>query len=210
MEGLPPAELVASQKAYWVNQAETIDGMLGGFERVHPIDIGGSAVFLAKLKEKLGLDPANGAALDCGCGIGRIAIHLLAKAGFTTIGLLDVCQEFLDRAVEKMPQDIETIQYCVGLAEFDFAGTLLYLATSPQKAIYVAREQTHQASCCDGCHVPPIQLASGRTWDLIWVQWCAIYLTDAAFVEFFRKVGTLCSRRMDGVPACLTFARCLN
>ena len=28
-----------------------------------------------------------------------------------------------------------------------------------------------------------------RTWDLIWVQWCAIYLSDADFVKFFRRAG---------------------
>ena len=31
--------------------------------------------------------------------------------------------------------------------------------------------------------------AGQRTWHLIWVQWCAIYLTDAAFVRFFRRAG---------------------
>jgi protein N-terminal methyltransferase len=27
-------------------------------------------------------------------------------------------------------------------------------------------------------------------WDLIWVQWCSIYLTDDAFVDFFRRAAT--------------------
>lgn len=28
-----------------------------------------------------------------------------------------------------------------------------------------------------------------RKWHLIWVQWCAIYLNDEAFVNFFRRAG---------------------
>ena len=28
-----------------------------------------------------------------------------------------------------------------------------------------------------------------RLWDLIWIQWVAIYLTDSEFVDFFRKCG---------------------
>eukprot|EP00050_Salpingoeca_kvevrii_P013202 m.27311 g.27311 ORF g.27311 m.27311 type:complete len:291 (+) comp4742_c0_seq1:3-875(+) len=31
--------------------------------------------------------------------------------------------------------------------------------------------------------------AAGRTWDLIWVQWCAIYLEDDPFVEFFQRAA---------------------
>lgn len=34
------------------------------------------------------------------------------------------------------------------------------------------------------------QFASGkRTWHLVWVQWCALYLNDKTFVEFFRRAG---------------------
>eukprot|EP01147_Barroeca_monosierra_P009986 gene9986-2161_t len=30
-----------------------------------------------------------------------------------------------------------------------------------------------------------------KPWDCIWVQWCAIYLADGAFVEFFRRASLM-------------------
>eukprot|EP00042_Codosiga_hollandica_P027631 m.138777 g.138777 ORF g.138777 m.138777 type:complete len:227 (+) comp52543_c0_seq2:71-751(+) len=42
-------------------------------------------------------------------------------------------------------------------------------------------------SYCSGLAEFDFAHTSGLRWNLIWVQWCAIYLKDDAFVEFFQR-----------------------
>ena len=57
--------------AYWKDTEATLDGVLGGFAHISPIDIRGSKQFLKEIK------CTKGVAVDCGAGIGRVAKELL-------------------------------------------------------------------------------------------------------------------------------------
>lgn len=146
---LPAPKLLENQKSYWDKCDATINGMLGGYEAVHPADIAASAAFLDDIIPRA----ERGRALDCGAGIGRVTSNLLVPAGFATVDLQDISGTFLSTAAANVPGNKLGSLYQSGLAEFDF------------------------------------DVARGRRWDLIWVQWCAIYLKDEAFVSFFRKAA---------------------
>nr|XP_020456785.1 N-terminal Xaa-Pro-Lys N-methyltransferase 1 isoform X2 [Monopterus albus] len=82
---------------YWKEVPPTVDGMLGGYGSISSIDINGSKAFLRKFLGEGEGKTGTGCALDCGAGIGRITKHLLLPL-FKTVDLVDVTQEFLDKA----------------------------------------------------------------------------------------------------------------
>ncbi|KAM9820183.1 N-terminal Xaa-Pro-Lys N-methyltransferase 1 [Neosynchiropus ocellatus] len=126
---------------YWREVPPTVDGMLGGYGSISNIDINGSKAFLQRF---LGVrispnspDPMNssqflclvlkegqgkttpGCALDCGAGIGRITKRLLLPL-FKTVDLVDVTQEFLDKAKTYLGEDGKRVghYFCCGLQDF--------------------------------------------------------------------------------------------
>lgn len=60
-----------------------------------------------------------GCALDCGAGIGRITKRLLLPL-FRTVDLVDVTQEFLDKARSYLGEEAKRVEnyYCCGLQDF--------------------------------------------------------------------------------------------
>lgn len=104
---------------YWRQVPPTVDGMLGGYGSISSIDINGSKKFLQKfLGEGEGKMDA-GCALDCGAGIGRITKRLLLPL-FRTVDLVDVTQEFLDKAKNYLGEDGKRVEnyFCCGLQDF--------------------------------------------------------------------------------------------
>jgi len=65
----------------------TVNGVLGGFEKLNKPDIVDSKKFLALLNSKYGLK--YGRATDCGAGVGRITKELLLGFFKTVIFLKD-------------------------------------------------------------------------------------------------------------------------
>lgn len=61
----------------------------------------------------------TGCALDCGAGIGRITKHLLLPL-FNTVDLVDVTQEFLDKAKTYLGEEGKRVgkYFCSGLQDF--------------------------------------------------------------------------------------------
>ncbi|KAI1882356.1 hypothetical protein AGOR_G00249840 [Albula goreensis] len=104
---------------YWQEVPPTVDGMLGGYGNISSIDISGSKKFLQKFlgdgKGKTG----TGCALDCGAGIGRISKRLLLPL-FRTVDLVDVTQEFLDKARPYLGEEAKRVGnfFCCGLQDF--------------------------------------------------------------------------------------------
>ena len=84
---------------YWSTAPATIDGVLGGMEHVHEIDIRESAAFLESL-DLAGRDRA----LDCGAGIGRNSKHLLCPR-FKVTDLLEPFEHMLGIAKSQLPAD---------------------------------------------------------------------------------------------------------
>ena len=86
---------------YWASQAASVDGVLGGFGHVSPVDIAGSKAFLASIPGGV----KYGSAIDCGAGIGRISKGLLAPL-FKFVDLVEQDPKYVAKARE----------YCAGLA----------------------------------------------------------------------------------------------
>lgn len=103
--------------AYWEKVPPTVNGVLGGFERISSTDIKGSDSFLKQIF-KLKDPPGHGRAVDCGAGIGRITKHLLQRH-FGKVDLVEQCTQFLDTAKEnfKLSKKIGEY-YCIGLQNF--------------------------------------------------------------------------------------------
>lgn len=61
----------------------------------------------------------RGCALDCGAGIGRITKRLLLPL-FNTVDLVDVTQEFLDKAKAYLGEESKRVgnYFCSGLQDF--------------------------------------------------------------------------------------------
>lgn len=104
---------------YWRDVPPTVDGMLGGYGSISSIDIKGSKAFLLKFLGDGEGRTSAGCALDCGAGIGRITKHLLLPL-FQTVDLVDVTQEFLDKAKSYLGEDGKRVghYFCSGLQDF--------------------------------------------------------------------------------------------
>ncbi|XP_029921724.1 N-terminal Xaa-Pro-Lys N-methyltransferase 1 isoform X2 [Myripristis murdjan] len=104
---------------YWRDVSPTVDGMLGGYGSISSIDLNGSKAFLQKFLGEGEGKTGTGCALDCGAGIGRISKRLLLPL-FHTVDLVDVTQEFLDKAKTYLGQDGQRVgnYFCCGLQDF--------------------------------------------------------------------------------------------
>jgi len=74
---------------FWESEANcppSIDGMLGGFASISPVDCAGSQRFLTALS----LPSPLARACDCGAGIGRVTRDFLLPAGFSNVDLVEV------------------------------------------------------------------------------------------------------------------------
>ena len=70
---------------YWNNQPATVDGVLGGYGKIHETDSDTSKIMIEEARPLLsGFDQA----LDCGAGIGRIAKTTLLPV-FKEVDLLE-------------------------------------------------------------------------------------------------------------------------
>ncbi|XP_040915649.1 N-terminal Xaa-Pro-Lys N-methyltransferase 1 [Toxotes jaculatrix] len=113
------ASFYSNAEDYWREVPPTVEGMLGGYGSISSIDINGSKAFLRRfLGEGEGKTGAS-CALDCGAGIGRITKRLLLPL-FNTVDLVDVTQEFLDKAKTYLGEDSKRVgnYFCKGLQDF--------------------------------------------------------------------------------------------
>ncbi|KAM3874458.1 N-terminal Xaa-Pro-Lys N-methyltransferase 1 [Diretmus argenteus] len=113
------ASFYSSAEDYWRDVAPTVDGMLGGYGSISSIDLNGSKAFLQKFLGEGEGKTGKGCALDCGAGIGRITKRLLLPL-FHTVDLVDVTQEFLDKAKTYLGEEGKRVghYFCTGLQDF--------------------------------------------------------------------------------------------
>lgn len=109
----------SNAEGYWREVPPTVDGMLGGYGSISNIDLNGSKAFLLKFLGEGEGQTGAGCALDCGAGIGRISKRLLLPL-FRTVDLVDVTQEFLDKAKTYLGDDSKRVgnYFCCGLQDF--------------------------------------------------------------------------------------------
>ncbi|XP_038589640.1 N-terminal Xaa-Pro-Lys N-methyltransferase 1 [Micropterus salmoides] len=113
------ASFYSNAEDYWKEVPPTVDGMLGGYGSISNIDINGSRSFLQKFLGEGEGKTGSGCALDCGAGIGRITKRLLLPL-FNTVDLVDVTQEFLDKAKTYLGEEGKRVgnYLCCGLQDF--------------------------------------------------------------------------------------------
>lgn len=152
----------------WYNKAEdwwsdpnkapaTVDGVLGGFGELDPIDVEESKQFLNDVNTLMGRDTTtmiNTRALDGGAGIGRVAKHLLSKF-YSKVDLVEGNQRLIDAAPEYMKNG-------------DDGDLSMHLGE-----LY--------------CDTLQDFIPERNGYDCIWVQWVIIYLTDIDLVRFLKR-----------------------
>lgn len=163
-------------KEYWRTSPATVDGMLGGFESVDKADIADTKLVLGQLLTgKIDTVPGLRApvlprrAVDCGAGIGRVTRYALAKY-FDKVDIVEQ-DEHLIKASEKYLREVEARvgkRVCVGLQDFDPAGVV-----------------ADGEAGCGG-------------YDLIWIQWVVLYLSDTEYVEFLKRCKEALNKSSKG------------
>lgn len=100
---------------YWMSQSASVDGVLGGFGHISPIDLSSSRSFIAKLP---GI--ALGRTIDCGAGIGRISKGLLCPL-FRSVDLVEQNPVYVEKAKEYCAECKNLANYwTIGLQDFQF------------------------------------------------------------------------------------------
>ncbi len=154
---------------YWATQSEDDQGMLGGYASISPTDVAGSLTFLARAFPALAeafrakaVRTQDGAVVQGGTPalpLGR-AIDCGAGIGRTTRNLLHPICETVD-LVEQSAAFLETARTS-------------NLAGLPRVRNYY----------CSGLQDHGFE---GGPYDLIFVQWVLLYLTDADLEAFIRR-----------------------
>ncbi|KAG8625111.1 hypothetical protein KVT40_006862 [Elsinoe batatas] len=199
--------------AYWSSTPATVSGVLGGYPALSRTDIQGSANFLAKLrrqgagKEQKGDDayPKPSERLkrvvDCGAGIGRISVGLLAKVAKRVDVVEPVgsfCEVVRKEGREGALKGRLGRVWEVGLEgwrAFDEEGKPDARDEDDKEGNGAnAQGENGQNEEQDGAEqangeventaqsIPDTQL-----YDLIWNQWCVGQLTDKQLTEYLAK-----------------------
>ena len=144
--------------SYWSGVPATVDGMLGGYPSVSRLDLRSSRTSLAKLRRLY--PPSRKSATPWGR-----ALDCGAGVGRITTGLLmHVCETVdLIEPIEKFAAEARTLRESADPGIASRVGDVV-----------VAGLQDW---------APP----TGRTYDLIWNQWCLGHLTDAQLVAWLRR-----------------------
>ncbi|KAI8072315.1 alpha-N-methyltransferase NTM1 [Gongronella butleri] len=118
-------EWYTKAQKYWTSVQPTVNGMLGGFPQLDPIDVKGSLEFVASfIQSEAAPRLATRAACDCGAGIGRVTKHFLLQVPFDTVDLVEQEAAFCQQAkTEYLADEIAQGRVgdvnCKGLQEFD-------------------------------------------------------------------------------------------
>lgn len=148
--------------AYWDAQEPTVVGMLGGLDRLSDRDLRMSETFLDLLQRRHGLKSGKDCrCVDVGAGIGRITKSLLLPR-FGVVDMLEQNASYLEKSVS-----------FIGLSTPGFGVVGRRMAQGMQDFDVVDKVTGDSSS---------------ERWNLVWIQWVIIYLTDDDFVSFIRKL----------------------
>jgi hypothetical protein len=108
--------------SYWSSVPATVDGVLGGYGQVSPLDLTESASFLDALAA-LGCSTSAGSAgsraVDCGAGVGRITGGMLMQR-FAAVDVVEPVEHFIAQARADLGQRGHVGDFhLVGLEAFD-------------------------------------------------------------------------------------------
>lgn len=104
-------------KKYWSRIEPTVDGMLGGFERLNAADVRGSRDYLHSMF-RIKPSPRRRVALDCGAGIGRVTKRVLMPE-YDRVDAVEQDKKFADKIYEFVGQSPKLGEvFNQGLQEF--------------------------------------------------------------------------------------------
>lgn len=89
---------------YWSSQEASIDGVLGGFGNLHPVDLAASEQFLSVIDSQY-LKLGTGYSADCGAGVGRITQFMLSKR-FSKVDIIEPCSKLIEQAKIELPKTV--------------------------------------------------------------------------------------------------------
>ncbi|KAG1148287.1 hypothetical protein G6F37_003531 [Rhizopus arrhizus] len=121
VELMKKPEWYSDAQKYWNAVPATVDGMLGGFETIDPIDVKGSINFIKEFVDQNIISTEY--ACDCGAGIGRVTKNFLLQVPFKRVDLVEQAESFVQQAKsEYLAQEIEQGKvgnvFCQGLQGF--------------------------------------------------------------------------------------------
>ncbi|KAK2871783.1 hypothetical protein FQN49_002823 [Arthroderma sp. PD_2] len=158
---LPPNTLVDNAGAveYWNTVRPDINGMLGGYPEISRVDLRSSQSFLAKIRR---LFPSVG-----GTAVAASAqLPLLPLAVDCGAGIGRVTEGFLSKACEV----VDIVEPVEAFAKVLREGKLK--AEGKIGDIYVTGLESWMPT---------------KRYDLFWIQWCLLYLTDDQVVQFLDR-----------------------
>ncbi|VDB83038.1 unnamed protein product [Peniophora sp. CBMAI 1063] len=188
-ESTTRAPIVADGIAYWEKQPATVDGVLGGYGTgsLPRIETLGSRQFLLHLRPDLSTVPSalrplkpspktrRVRALDVGAGVGRVTADTLLHL-VDDVVLVEPVEKLLDVARQNAPgfkgiaSGTKSVTIMRGtLQDFDLA--------HPTAHATVLERFGHKGEEDD--------MDSG--FDVVWCQWCLMYMSDADLVGFFQR-----------------------
>lgn len=197
---------------YWDEQSATDDGVLGGFGELSVPDLRDSNAFVDRLMgahlRDIAAEGRGAVAADCGAGIGRVAENVLLPR-FAEVDLVEPSRHLLETARKRLPggEDAKAawIEWPARqLSRTGDFGAGSDPATDPLRSEAVTRAQaasTAAAAATAGDMSLPgrarqFHLAGLEAWappsgryDLIWMQWALLYLTDDDLVAFLRRAA---------------------
>ena len=209
VEAAGPGSWYGAAVAYWDAQEASDDGVLGGHSAVGPADVRESAAFLRKLLGPAACDAAAAGktlltAADCGAGVGRVSEGLLLKH-CAVVDLVEPSAHLLKAARARLGS-VAGGGGVVGKADRFLQCGLQDFVPEPGRRGWGRAGGARRGRA--GCRrprgsppppPPPARLSGdgGRPtppptprvsrYDVIWVQWALLYLTDADAAAFLAR-----------------------
>lgn len=116
-ESIAKEAFYTDAKKYWSTIEPTVDGMLGGFERLNAADVRGSRDYLHSMF-RIKPAPRRRVALDCGAGIGRVTKRVLIPE-YDQVDAVEQDKKFADKIYEFVGKSPKLGQvFNQGLQEF--------------------------------------------------------------------------------------------
>jgi protein N-terminal methyltransferase len=96
---------------YWSSQDASINGVLGGFGDLHPIDMTGTDMFFNQVERVNGPFRPSAVIADCGAGVGRISQFLLSRRfPKSRIDMIEPCEKLIEQAKLDLVKTMKTEQ----------------------------------------------------------------------------------------------------
>lgn len=145
--------------SYWVSQPATVDGMLGGFGSLSGIDCKASIAFIRSCIRSQGLDKKE-----------KERLFDKVDAEFSHLVAAD-CGAGIGRVSQNVLLKL--------FGQVDLVERDAHFVEKAQERLKVFGERMKY-------HVVGMEnfLPSPNTYDVIWIQWCIVYLTDNDLVKF--------------------------